>query len=441
MPETNIIVSGPTRAAILAALGSDGAVHSPIASNAERQVAVELEGHVQELETSNQALAKELADSEAERESLVKDSDRLVEEVATLRRARTELEQSADRLAATCGAIAKLVGGTPGPNDGWLVDAVKSALKWRDEEIADKFKRIEMLEGDVRRLGAQLLDGKASAAPLKLGDLVTCTWPDGETKAPGIIRGDDPETGRFLVEYYDMPPSGSSGETWAAPEQLAHRSGEEPGDPPTIKKTKRATGKKKAEEAEQAPPIDRDHYNAWKAGQEEAGITEGLDEMEFKRLKDAGVLPPYIQPEPKVAMTVNGVPLDEKLDPLPPHTTAFLNAAAPAEVQAASRALAEFNQLADADFMVGEKVAVLVHVADGTVAVGHIDHIPAGGTMARILFLDGSTNTHHRDALRQLAPAPTPEPEPEAAAPEPKPQLTGVGAGSPASADDTDFDW
>jgi hypothetical protein len=420
MPETNIIVNGPTRAAIFAALGYDGAGQPPIAPSVEQRVAAELQDQVNELLAEVKAAGFQIR----------------------------ELEKSVDQRDATLLAVAALISAVP---DDTLPAAVSA-------ELARRGQRIAMLEGDVRRLGAQLLNGSAQAGEFKAGDLVTCTWPDGETKAPGVIRGDDPETGRFLVEYYEMPPKSSSGQTWASAEQLVHRSGDEPGDPPAEKPAKR-TRKKKADEPaaeENTSPVasigwpagvTREEYTAWKTEQEALGTVENVNPQEYKRQRDAGLLEggapaaEAVEPEPKVAMTVNGVPLDEKLDPIPPHTTAFPNPAAPAEVQAMSRALAEFNPLPPADFEVGEKVAVLVHVADGTVAVGHIDHIPPGGTMARILFLDGSTGTHHRDALRQLAPAPTPELEPEAPALDPEPQLTGVGAGSPPSADDTDFDW
>jgi hypothetical protein len=390
------------RADLLEFLGStEAATAPPNVPSVEQRVAIELQDQVNELVGELKAAGYQVR----------------------------ELEKSLDQRDATLLAVAALICAVPD-------DALPSAV---NAELERRAQRITMLEGDVRRLGAQLLDGKAPSETLKTGGLVTVTWPDGDTKTPGVIRGDDPETGRFLVEYYDMPPSGGSGETWADPEQLAHRSGNEPGDPPA-EKPKRGGRKKKADEAEQTPPIDRDHYNAWKAEQEAAGITEGLDEMEFKRLKDAGVLPPFIKPEPKTAMTVNGVPLNEKLDPIPPHTTAFPSAAdqakapypnpaAPAEVQATTKARFEFEALPAPVLEAGAKVACWVN---GAIAVGHFDRLNDlgwGAPTLSVKMLNGNLIDVARDEIRGVA---TDEPPAE----EPPRQMAGVGASADDGVDD-----
>jgi hypothetical protein len=36
--------------------------------------------------------------------------------------------------------------------------------------------------------------------------------------------------------------------------------------------------------------VSRQDYNAWKKGQEDAGVTENLNPQEFKRLRDAGLI-------------------------------------------------------------------------------------------------------------------------------------------------------
>lgn len=209
----------------------------PTAATTEQLVAVNLNDQLQDLVRSNELLAKEA----------------------------TELEARVDEREETLVAIARLIGAVP---DATLPATVESAFKglWAridrliiecDESAtlaASRADRIAELEGELMRLRAS-----NPAAPLpafKPGDLVTVTWPDGLTTAPGIIRGSDTDSGRFQVDYYDMPPANSTGETWAEAERLALRSGNEPGDPPAPEPEKpKRTRKPKAAPAEPTPEV------------------------------------------------------------------------------------------------------------------------------------------------------------------------------------------
>jgi hypothetical protein len=209
------------------------------------------------------------------------------------------------------------------PIPGLVLDRITEA-RHLEEQVAQLTGDLKEAEGtiaELRSIRAQLTgelaqaEKRAAAAgtpavqSYKAGDLVIVTWPDGATTAPGIVRGHDPETGRYKVDYFDLPPSGGSGETWAEASRLAVRSGDEPGDPPaeeTKPKATRAPRKKKADEP--APEggitwpegVTREDYTAWENEQHAMGVTEGVNPLEYKRLRDAGLIiakPPAEEPK------------------------------------------------------------------------------------------------------------------------------------------------
>lgn len=340
---TNITASGPTLAAVLAALGAQGYVNELV----EQRVAVDLQDKVQDLESAldraaammktQGALIDHLADvtecpesaeldvwlgamAEGHRnrfdiltmladsagfpvEGDVIDTNALVDHIRHL----------AEGLAArdvTLMEVGRLLNAVP---DATLPAAVQSRLEEleavrkhavtelnaRIDRIIDeadqsatlaavRADRIADLEGELMRVR----EAVPALRTFKADDLVWLTFKGGE-RVPGIIKGDDPDAGTYFVKYYDCPPNGSSGEaTSVQPEQLEPRSGDEPGDPaPDPEKPKRAPRKKKAESAESLPEgVTREEYADWKAQQEALGRTEHINPMEYKRQRDAAMV-------------------------------------------------------------------------------------------------------------------------------------------------------
>lgn len=441
MPDTNITASGATVADVLVALGHT----CPGAGPAVAEIA------------------------SAGLQAYIDENEHLAKQVQELEDVREELEEGIEKRDATLTAIANLISAVP---DDLLPAAVNAELERRAQ-------RITMLEENVRRLGAQVVTGIPPAPTFKAGDLVTVTWPGGES-APGSVQGDDPETGRYSVKYYDLPPNGGSGEVWAEVSWLSPRSGIEPGDPQPDKpkKKRRTKAEIEAEKAGGAAMAEAQEeqkwpagmviaeYVAWEAQQKADGVIENLNPQEFKRLCDAGLINraklqaivaeaaevpvPYdlpdaaaVTPEGKWAKDLDPAKGEKRPAPGEPQfvvSGAKPNPSAPPEIQEATRIIHEFDQLPDPVLEEGAKVAVLMKEPTA-IAVGHIEQSWPGATMFRVKMLGGLTDVIHRDRLRGIAPDGDETEEPDAPpAEQPDADTTTTAKAPPAIEEDEPSD-
>lgn len=422
-------------------------------TSVERQVAVDLEQQLRDLESSNQQLAKELSDSEAEREDMAKVQDQLAAEIKVL---ENQLKEAQAAATANAEEVTRQRGRADMHSSKFIeAETEIRRLNRSFDAIAvlvdyDKGSLADAVADALQRAAAPAEAGAAASETISAtwsptpGAPVTITWPNGDT-SPGIVKS-GPEGGLYWVTYFDQAGiTAASGEAQIDAENLSPRAQDATALTPEPEKPQRAPRKKKAKTEEPAAdvaPIDREHYAAWKAEQAAFGITEGVDEMEFKRLKDAGVLPPFQRPHPNPAVVAWTEANEAKreaitagpdvitpdgrwandLDPAAgerrpapgePVRMAHPNPAAPAEVQAATKAIAEFEQLPEAVLEVGALVTVVSHT--GAILTGELAYTWEGTDKWEVSLDAGGREVRPANYIRGRAAEPTRAKEPEAA--------------------------